>query len=639
VDYKNLGAEELGSVYESLLELHPIINVDAGAFELKTFAGSERKTTGSYYTHDSLVQALLDSALEPVIADKIRSKKGTATADALLGLKICDPAVGSGHFLIRAAHRIAKRIAAARSGEDEPSPEATRAARREVIGRCLYGIDINPMATELCKVNLWLEALEPGKPLSFLDHHIRVGNSLLGTTPALIAKGIPDDAFKPIEGDDKKVCAELKKLNARERKGYGVLFVSEDTSNFKELRNAALAVDELADDTPKAIHQKEDAHAATQHSYNFLRSKELADTWCAAFVIRKVFKSGTSDPVGITHSHLVTVAKGDPLQQELLCEVRCLAGGYQFFHWHLAFPDVFQVPPAGQNPDNELCGWNGGFDVILGNPPWERVKLAEKEWFAAHGCENIATAPNAAARKRLIEALKTEDPVLYQGFAEDVRRAEGESQLFRKSGLYPLCGCGDINLYAVFAECMRSHLRANGRAGCVLPTGIATDDTTKFFFQDLVEKRSLFSLFDFENRNAIFRGVHRSYKFCLLTVGNGLSPSASAAEFVFFALAVEDLKDADKRFTLSAEEIALLNPATRTCPIFRSKRDAEITKSVYRNSSTLGQIRPPVAFFPKIDMSDEVGEFARAAEHFNGEPPLPRLNVDGQPFIQLYESK
>ena len=224
IDYKNLGSEELGSVYESLLELHPIVNADAGTFELKTAAGHERKTSGSYYTHDSLVQSLLDSALEPVIAETIKGKEGAAAAEALLKLKICDLAVGSGHFLIAAAHRLARRVAAARTGEEEPSPEATRSALREVIGRCLYGVDINPMAAELCRVSLWLEALEPGKPLSFLDHHIRVGNSLLGATPELIAQGIPDDAFKPIEGDDKNACSVLKKRNKAERAGIGWTF-------------------------------------------------------------------------------------------------------------------------------------------------------------------------------------------------------------------------------------------------------------------------------------------------------------------------------------------------------------------------------------------------------------------------------
>ena len=225
VDYKNLGAEELGGVYESLLALTPQISADGARFNFAEFAGNERKTSGSYYTPDSLVQCLLDSALDPVVAEAINGKSGAEAEKAILALKVCDPAVGSGHFLVGAAHRLARHLARVRAhaqGESEPSPLLYQHALRDVIGRCLYGVDINPMAAELCRVSLWLEALEPGKPLSFLDHHIRVGNSLLGTTPELIAGGLPDEAFTAIEGDDKKACArseEAEQGRARRRSG------------------------------------------------------------------------------------------------------------------------------------------------------------------------------------------------------------------------------------------------------------------------------------------------------------------------------------------------------------------------------------------------------------------------------------
>ncbi len=355
IDYKNLGSEELGSVYESLLELHPIVNADAGTFELQTAAGHERKTTGSYYTDDSLVQSLLDTALEPVIAETIKGKEGAAAAEALLKLKICDLAVGSGHFLIGAAHRLARRVAAARTGEEEPSPEATRSALREVIGRCLYGVDINPMAAELCRVNLWLEALEPGKPLSFLDHHIRVGNSLLGATPELIANGLPDDAFKPIEGDDKNACAVLKKRNKAERSGIGGLFIAEDKTNLEALRRTAFALESIGDDTPEAVRRKAEAFEESQNGYDYLAAKRLADAWCAAFFIHKTLRPGTKEPIGITQRHLNDLAKGNALPTELASEVERLTSEYRFFHWYLAFPEVFA---------------RGGFDCVLGNPPW-----------------------------------------------------------------------------------------------------------------------------------------------------------------------------------------------------------------------------------------------------------------------------
>lgn len=180
VNYKNLGPEELGSVYESLLELHPELNLDVPSFRLTTASGHERKTSGTYYTPTSLIDCLLDAALEPLLDAAVRKPDSEG---AILKLKLVDPACGSGHFLIAASHRVAKRLAAVRSGDEEPSPDAVRKAIRDVIGHCIYGVDVNPMAVELCKVNLWLEALDPGKPLSFLDHRIQCGNSLLGATP------------------------------------------------------------------------------------------------------------------------------------------------------------------------------------------------------------------------------------------------------------------------------------------------------------------------------------------------------------------------------------------------------------------------------------------------------------------------
>jgi hypothetical protein len=222
--------------------MHPRINADAGSFELDIAAGNERKTSGSYYTPDSLVQCLLDSTLEPVIAERLaKAKTPKEKETALLSLKVCDMAAGSGHFIIRAGHRIARHLARVRSGEEEPSPAVYRTALRDVIGHCLYGVDINPMAVELCKVTLWLEALEPGKPLSFLDHHIRCGNSLLGTTPELIKGGIPEDAYTAIEGDDKEACAALKKKNKRENPKLGEWFVADEAVLRDKLYQAAAA--------------------------------------------------------------------------------------------------------------------------------------------------------------------------------------------------------------------------------------------------------------------------------------------------------------------------------------------------------------------------------------------------------------
>ncbi len=637
VDYKNLGAEELGGVYESLLALSPQVSADGARFTFAEFAGSERKMSGSYYTPDSLVQCLLDSALDPVVEEAIKGKTGAEAEKAILALKVCDPAVGSGHFLVGAAHRLARHLARVRAyaqGESEPSPLAHRQALRDVIGRCLYGVDVNPMAAELCRVSLWLEALEPGKPLSFLDHHIRVGNSLPGTTPELIAGGLPDDAFNPIEGDERRICSALKRRNKQERQGQTDMLhqmVAEEREKFNSLKSIIRSIEETPDGNLEDIRRKAEQFSRLVVSKEYLHAQLVADAWCAAFVWKKA--AGAPEP--ITTDTLRRLEK-DPkaLTAEQAKEVERLASRYRFFQWHLAFPEVFA---------------DGGFDCVLGNPPWERVKLQEKEWFAERS-PAIANAPNAAARKRMIEDLKKNEPELYRQFLEDARRAEGESHFLRHSGRYPLCGRGDINLYAVFAEAMRSFVNDRGRMGAVLPTGIATDDTTKFFFQDVVGKKSLVSLYDFENRQGLFPDVDSRMKFCLFTAGRGLRPTAQGAEFAFFLHSVEDLEDSERRFTLSPEEIELLNPNTRTCPIFRSRKDAELTKAIYRRVPVLIREardgRPEenpwgIKFSTMFHMSNDSHLF-RTREQLEADGWVLEGNIfrkDGEEYLPLYEAK
>ncbi|MFV2044158.1 MAG: Eco57I restriction-modification methylase domain-containing protein, partial [Anaerolineales bacterium] len=589
VDYKNMGAEELGSVYESLLELQPELNTDAGTFALKVVGGSERKTTGSYYTPSSLIQQLLNTALDPVVEEALKAEDPEA---ALLDLKVCDPACGSGHFLIAAAHRMAKHLATIQTGDPEPSPKSTRSALREVIAHCIYGVDVNPMAVELCKVNLWLEALDPGKPLSFLDHRIQCGNSLIGTTPALIEGGIPDDAFKPIEGDDKKFASALRKQNKAERAGQMSMFegwVAEERAMYQTLSIGMEGLAVLEEDTLEAQRQKKAEYEWLISTDEYRRGKLVADAWCAAFFWPK--REGA--PPSVTQAVFRKLAT-DPksVAPETIHEIDKLARQYRLFHWHLAFPEAFQEEGGGSLLETAEAGWSGGFDVVLGNPPWERVKLQEKEWFAGRE-EGITSAPNKAARTRLIKKLTEDDPALYQAFLDAKRTAEGESHFLRHSGRYPLCGRGDINTYAVFAELNRELIEPKGRVGCIVPSGVATDDTTKYFFQDLMEKSSLVSLYDFENRKKLFTAVDSRIKFCLLTLTGVARPAGFGADFVFFAMGVEDLREKERHFSLSGEEIALLNPNTRTCSIFRSKKDAELTKAIYRRVVVLVKEGPP----------------------------------------------
>lgn len=637
VDFEHLGAEELGSVYESLLELAPVLDADSGDFELETVGGNERKTTGSYYTPDQLVTSLLDTALDPVLDEA--AKKPNAE-DAILALKVCDPAVGSGHFLIRAAHRIAHRLAAVRTGDGEPAPGPYREALRDVIGRCLYGVDVNPMSAELCRFNLLLEGLAPGKPLSFLEGHIKVGNSLLGTTPALIRGGIPDDAFKPIEGDDKGIASAYRKRNKTEREvwesGQTTLDLRGYEEEGEELRRGYEHFEAAPDSTPGEVHEKEARYHAVERSDALAHRRLVADAWCAAFVWPKTKDVSTgAAPPPITHETFQRLqANPNAAGSGTVAETRRLAREYGFFHWHVAFPNVFG---AVEEP---------GFDVVLGNPPWERIKLQEQEWFAARSPE-IAKAPNAAARKRMIRALLDKQPLLYTEYGEDLRKADGTSHLIRTSGRFPLCGRGDVNTYSIFAETKRNLISATGRVGCIVPSGIATDNTTRDFFADLVATQTLASLYDFENKG-IFPNVHSSYKFSLLTLTGARSP-ARAAKFAFFCHAVSDLADSERRFPLTAEDIRLLNPNTRTCPIFRSRRDAEITKEIYRRVPVLIDERREdgnpwgITFLRMFDMSNDSGLFRTREElEADGWELAEPGNVftDGRRrYLPLYEAK
>jgi len=628
VDYRNLGTEEMGSVYESLLELHPELNVDAFTFSLKTYAGSERKTTGSHYTHRSLIHCLLDSALEPLL---IEAMKKPEPEKALLALKVADLACGSGHFLIAAAHRIAKRLAIVRTGEGEPTVNVLREALRDVVANCIYGVDINPLAVELCKVSLWLESLDPSKPLGFLDHRIKCGNSIIGATPELLAKGIPDDAFKPIEGDDPTVATSIRRKNRGERQGQADLFtISEDRPDWLEATTAYATWISLPEDNIEQVAEKAKQYETLVDNSVIRHQQELADLWTAAFFWPLTADTLETVPTQDTFRRLRDGAYA--LDRKTAKQVKALAEKHRFFHWHLEFPEVFM---QGQ-----------GFDCNLGNPPWERIKLQEKEFFAQRDPE-IANAPNAAARKRLITNLPESNPALWKAFASAKRMSEGESHFMRASGRYPLNAVGDLNTYQIFAGLFRELLSNNGRAGVIVPTGIATDDTNKQFFADLTEKKALVSFYDFENREGIFPDVHRSYKFCLLTMG-GPNAAPEGTDFAFFLTNTAQINEPDRHFKLSAEDIALLNPNTRTCPIFRSKRDAEITKTIYRRIPVLideskGEAGNPwgAKFSTMFHMANDSNLF-RTRKQLEADGWELKGNIfkrDGEKYLPLYEAK
>jgi hypothetical protein len=586
VDYRNLDAEELGSVYESLLELAPQHDPSTGRFTLAVLAGNERKTTGSYYTPSPLVDSLLDTALDPLLDEAVKADDPEA---ALLGLTVCDPACGSGHFLVAAARRIARRLAAVRTDDAEPPEERVREALREVVSRCIYGVDVNALAAELAKVSLWLEAVEPGKPLPFLDANIKVGNSLLGVTPALLAKGVPDEVFKPLTGDDRAITTALRRRNKAEREqpGQGELFdpgtIHIDTAAISRWAEKVAHHD---DTTIAALHQRMAAWEAMEGSAKLAHARLLADAWCAAFIWPK-----TRDAPPAVTQRILTRLDQDPsaVSEATRKEIERLAAHYHFFHWYLEFPEVFRVPEHRSDAEHPELGWNGGFSCVLGNPPWEHTELKEQEFFATRDPE-IANAPTAAVRERMIAALgadgaSSEEQALLADFYEARREAEGESHFLRLSGRYPLCGLGRINTYAVFAETSRNLLSLRGHMGIIVPTGIGTDHTTRQFFGDLVRQRALMAFLDFENEAHILsRAVDHRVRFCLLTAG-GRKVDVQWATFAFSTRYIEDL--AARTFRMPPREILLVNPNTGTCPVFRSRRDAELTLGVHRRVPVL----------------------------------------------------
>jgi len=576
IDYRNLGAEELGSIYESLLEFVPRYDQTTRTFTLESVVGNDRKTSGAYYTPTSLIDCLLDSALDPLLDDAEHAADPEA---ALLALTVCDPACGSGHFLVAAAKRIAARVAGVRarsngSDTNEPTVIDDQRAMHDVVDRCIYGVDLNPLAAELAKVSLWLESVQPGRALSFLNAHIKVGNALLGATPALLAPGLPDAAFTALDGDDKKLVASLRKRNKHEREGQGNLFGQAGISvSNTDLGSAARNVEALPNTTLADVHLAQQRFREFDASPELKRARTVADAWCAAFVAVKT--PGRPEITHATIEHIAEGGKPDPATALALAQT---SAEYRFFHWHLEFPQIFRVAEAALGEGGP--GWRGGFSCVLGNPPWEQVQFDAQEFFAALDPE-IANAANHAARQKMIKVLADDNPGLYGQYQFAQRSSDGLKHFVHASERFPLTAYGRLNTYSLFAEHCRTIVAEHGTAGVIVPTGIATDSFNQHFFKDLLLQRSLVSLYDFENSRPLFDGVHRSFKFCLLTLA-GSANAVQPADFAFFLRHPDDLAREGARFELTPDELLLLNPNTGTCPVFRSRRDAEITLAIYR---------------------------------------------------------
>ena len=665
INYRNLSVQQLGSIYERLLEYEVTRDGDEITVQPNIFA---RKGSGSYYTPDDLVQLILTETLEPLVeerkrafGDKIKELEKRDLADdrkigqlkrldpatALLDLKICDPAMGSGHFLVSLVDFMADRVITAMAEAELDAPEEwgdyisplgeridtirntilanaderdwtideeqlddRHIIRRMVLKRCIYGVDKNPMAVELAKVALWLHTFTVGAPLSFLDHHLRCGDSLFGSW---VKKGIDKAAT------------------------YGTpLLLHEPMKRAVRAASRMQIVEGLTDAETAEAHRSADVFAEVEdmtapldallkliHAIDWLDIKGKA----GKDALKIFFDGQFGDPIDIAMGKKEPRTKREEGQRfaDILGQAQVLIAEENFLNWQVTFPGIWS--------DWEEDALTGGFHAVIGNPPWDRMKLQQVEWFAERRPE-IALATRAADRRTLIAALEEAGDPLAQDYARASRRTEAGTRMARRGGDYPLLSGGDVNLYSLFVERAMSVVKSDGLIGLLVPSGIASDKTAAKFFKSVATEGRLKALYDFENRRTrydlrpFFEDVDGRFKFCAFVA----SPSSTeeAARCAFFLQAVSELDDPERCFTLSAQDFARVNPNTGTAPIFRSKRDAELTKAIYAAAPILVDRTGaeavktwPVKYVPMFHMTNDSGLFRTRDELEEQEGAFP----------------
>ena len=673
INYRDLGVRQLGSVYERLLERALAAEGGSVAVRPDVFA---RKDSGSYYTPDDLVGLILDETLGPLAAapmEAFRARAGEPgarlaelraldPAERLLALKVCDPAMGSGHFLVNLVDWLADRTIAAMAeaeaavdGGAYRSPlaeriEATRATvranaeangwtvaperlddrhivRRMVLKRCVYGVDKNPMAVELAKVSLWLHTFTVGAPLSFLDHHLRCGDSLFG---ARVRAGI-DKAAE--HGTPLLLHGSITRAAGAAR-GMAAIEALTDA----EIAEAHRSAETFAE--VEAMTAPLDRILALVHAFDWLGLRAPEDRTA----LQSFFAGRFGDPVAIACGACAPAARGAEGKRfaGLLAQAQALAAEERFLNWQVAFPGVWS--------HWESDAPEGGFDAVIGNPPWDRVKLQQVEWFAARRPE-IANAPRAADRRRMVAALGAGDP-LARDFARAGARAADRARMARSCGDYPLLSGGDVNLYSLFVERALALARPEGVVGLLVPSGIASDKTAAPFFRSVATEGRLRALYDFENRRArhkappFFPDVDGRFKFCAFVAGR--APAPAPARCAFFLQGVAEIEDPERRFPLAAADFARVNPNTGTAPVFRTRRDAALTTAIYERLPVLvdrsaGKKAWPVRYATMFHMANDSGLFRTRAELEEKEGAWPvggnRFASPAGEWVPLYEGK
>jgi len=591
INYRDLGVRQLGSIYERLLEHEIVREGDAVAVRPNIFA---RKGSGSYYTPDDLVGLIVEETIGPLVQARMDGFMEEATrvpadgpareravarlaeydpAEAILALKVCDPAMGSGHFLVSLVDYLADSVIAAMAEVEAAvqgyvSPLAGRIqairerivanaeernwtidrdrlddrhiVRRMVLKRCVYGVDKNPMAVELAKVALWLHTFTVGAPLSFLDHHLRCGDSLFG---AWARSGI-DKATEygsPLLLHGSVTEAERAAQSMQTIEGL-------TDAEIAEAHRSAEAFAEVEEATAPL-----NAVLSLVHALDWLEVKDRE----GRTALQSFFGGLLGDPIEIARGRAeVSMERPESTRfADLLCEARRLIAEERFLNWQAAFPGVWM---NWQSADLE-----GGFDAVIGNPPWDRMKLQQVEWFATRRRE-IALQTRAADRKRMIAALERDGDPLARDYATASDRAAMAAGMARRGGDYPLLSRGDVNLYSLFVERATALVKPDGMVGLLTPSGIASDKTAARFFKGVATEGRLKALYDFENRRTrydappFFPDVDSRFKFCAFVASR--SPLTDAAQCAFFLQDVAELGDAERRFPLTAEAFARVNP-------------------------------------------------------------------------------
>lgn len=589
IPWKRMNAQELGCVYECLLELTP--HISHGGYRLSFVSEDLKHETShkalfSYYTPPELVEALLDSTLDPIL-DHIEKESTDAQQD-LLNLAVLDPACGSGHFLLSAAHRIAQRLTKIRMAptvEGSPSfvqitqdlassssqlpkwKDVKKQALRDVVRSCLYGIDVNPMAAELTKVALWLETMERGEPLIFLENRILCGNSLMGIFDfQQLSEGIPAQAFQAFSEDENSYATDYRDKNAQQIAEIEQTLSEDLALQIEELREKLKedldSLQILPESTAKQVESKKRRLESIRTRGAYPRLQAASDLYTAAFLIAKNAENHHSK--SIPTSQWVWRA----LKRKVdFAEAFYLARSEKFFHWPLEFPHIME---------------RGGFDVILSNPPPHRIQMLDQKFFKSTH-RHIADAEHEGVRKEMIQELESSEPEVFERYCKKALSLDRQSHYYRSSERFPNC-FGAITHYALFADLLSALLHPRGRAGSVVPKGLIVGYNNSKFIQSLILEKRLVSFYGFDNDHLIFRNMKAHFGL-LTTTGSG--GNIEKPRFAAFLSHPSKINTSGRCYVLSEQDIRLLNPNTLNPPCFRSAYGAELTRSLYSKMGVL----------------------------------------------------